>query len=117
MSHDSQRSRTRVTGIGRIVSGGNRGRTPELTFYRDGNGNEVDLILERQRIPVPMEIKSSETWNPRFAKQVAYFRKVVPQSHKGYVIYAGDLTPETEDYTAIHFGDVGKILDTVDDRA
>ena len=39
----------------------NRGRKSNLSFYRDGKGNEADLILEIGPDLFPIEIKAGET--------------------------------------------------------
>ena len=51
----------------------NQGRDPSLYFWRDTNGNEIDLLWERQRELVPMEIKSAMTWNKGFPKAIRRF--------------------------------------------
>jgi len=39
----------------------NRGERPNLSFWRDSNGNEVDVIIEEGERLVPVEIKSGKT--------------------------------------------------------
>ncbi len=68
----------------------NKGKEPNLYFWRDNNGNEIDLLLERQRILYPIEIKSSRTWNKNFMKQIKHFQKEIPVAKNGTVIYAGE---------------------------
>lgn len=41
--------------------GCNCGRPPELHFWRDSSGNEVDVIVERKGRLYPLEIKSGKT--------------------------------------------------------
>jgi uncharacterized protein len=68
----------------------NRGQRPELFFYRDTHGNEVDLLIRRQRQITPIEIKSSATFTGEFLKGIKQFRKLTPkQSQPGYVLYNG----------------------------
>jgi predicted AAA+ superfamily ATPase len=69
----------------------NRGLRPELYFYRDTHGNEVDLIVREGRKLVPVEIKSAATFNVDFVKGIEQFRKVVgSRSSLGYVLYNGE---------------------------
>ena len=68
----------------------NEGKEPNLYFWRDNYGNEIDLLLERQRNLFPIEIKSSRTWNSHFLKQIRNFQKTIPTAKKGAVIYAGE---------------------------
>jgi len=81
----------------------NRGEDVSLYFFRDQNGREIDLIIEKDRILTPVEIKASLTWNPGFAKQVEWFQKLSPRADKGFVIYGGDKSFESGNYNAISF--------------
>lgn len=53
----------------------NEGRTPELMFYRDSNGNEVDLLVAKGQAIEAYEIKSSATYNSAFE---SVFGKLTP---------------------------------------
>ena len=69
----------------------NRGLRPDLYFYRDTQGNEVDLILREGRKLVPIEIKSASTFTEDFARGIEHFRKTVgSRSSPGYVFFNGD---------------------------
>lgn len=81
----------------------NRGEEPQLYFYRDQNGREIDLIAERDRILHPIEIKASMTWNPDFAAGITWFRALTPRSGRGIVVYAGERRIESEAYDALPF--------------
>jgi len=87
-----------------------QGREPNLYFWRDSNGHEVDLIWDRQRRLVPIEIKSAMTWNDRFPLAIQKLQKNVPVTDPGYVISACDLRPETESYQALPFHEIEKIF-------
>lgn len=67
----------------------NKGSSPDLYFFRDSNGFEIDLILEHQRVPHPIEIKSSYTYNPDMCKNLRMFTELVPESKSPTLIYAG----------------------------
>lgn len=67
----------------------NQGETPNLFFFRDSNGFEIDLILEQQRHPRPIEIKSAYTYNPDMVKNLRSFSALVPDSSAPTLIYAG----------------------------
>ncbi len=80
-----------------------RGKVPQLSFYRDAKGHEVDLILEKQRVPYPIEIKSAMTWHDHFAKGITWFQSAEPASGRGSVIYSGDLEFDRESYSIRNF--------------
>jgi uncharacterized protein len=79
------------------------GQEPRLYFWQDSNRNEVDLLWENQRSLVPMEIKSSMTWNRDFSANIIKFQKGIADAVKGYVIYAGDLFPTDDSFQAVNF--------------
>ena len=68
----------------------NRSRRPQLFFYRDSNGNEVDLVIPHAGRPVPIEIKSAATLSPSFFKGVNRFCKVIPEAKNPLLVYDGD---------------------------
>ncbi len=88
----------------------NVGKEPELYFYRDNKGNEVDLLFRQNRQLIPIEIKSAMTFNPEFAKSIAQFQKIASSAQKGHIIYAGNLTPELTHASVLHFTDVDHIF-------
>ncbi len=68
----------------------NHGQRPNLFFYRDSHGNEVDLVIQDGRRLQPVEIKSAETFTPDFIKGISNFRDTVgDKSDSGIVIYNG----------------------------
>ena len=69
----------------------NRGKQPAIYFYRDSNGNEVDLLIKNKEKYDLVEIKSSETFNTEFLKGIKSFEKEFPDliRHK-YIIYNGE---------------------------
>lgn len=68
----------------------NYGKRPELFFYRDTHGNEVDLIIKAARNLIPFEIKSAATFTPEFLKGIEHFRQIAgDRCSKGYVLYNG----------------------------
>lgn len=68
----------------------NSGKRPDLFFYRDTHGNEVDLIIRAGRKLIPVEIKSAATFTPDFLKGIEKFQKVVGKNcSQGIVLYNG----------------------------
>lgn len=73
----------------------NSGRSRSLYFYRDSNGNEVDLLVKRGGQYDAYEIKSAETFHPDFLKGLSSFGNSFPDLVKSKtVIYAGMDLPE-----------------------
>lgn len=69
----------------------NRGLDPELFFYRDTRGNEVDLVVRSGRKLFPVEIKSGATFTEDYLKGIESFHKTVgARAVAGIVLYNGD---------------------------
>lgn len=69
----------------------NQGLDHNLYFYRDQQKNEVDVIFKKGHDLIPIEIKSSMTFNTAFIKSLDFFKKLNPdRSPCGFLIYAGD---------------------------
>jgi len=54
----------------------NSGLDHKLSFFRDSHHNEVDIIYRKGRKLLPVEIKSSQTFNPDFMKGLDYFKSL-----------------------------------------
>lgn len=54
----------------------NCGRKPDLYFWRDHSGHEIDLILDQGESLVPVEIKSAQTVAGDFLAGIEYFRNL-----------------------------------------
>ena len=89
----------------------NFGEMPELYFLRDSQGLEADLLfrMSHDRL-IPIEIKGGITWNKNFGKNLLKLRKLSPKFSEGYVIYAGNLTPEIDGIKFINFKDTASVF-------
>ena len=71
----------------------NQGERARLHFWRDSNGQEVDLIVENGMQPGQLglvEIKSSQTYHPEFAKSLRQVSKVLGDKvARKMVVYGG----------------------------
>lgn len=69
----------------------NKGMAPPLYFYRDSQKNEVDLIIKSGNSLMPIEIKSSKTFQVSFLKNLEYFHKLAAnKAENGLLIYNGE---------------------------
>jgi hypothetical protein len=69
----------------------NHGLDPQLYYYRDVQKNEVDVIFKSGANLIPIEIKSSKTYNNEFLKKLHFFQNLAgDRAPKGYLIYAGE---------------------------
>jgi len=59
-----------------IKSSFNAGINPDVYFYRDSNGSEVDIVRPSGERLVPYEVKSSSTFQPEYLKGLHQFKKI-----------------------------------------
>ena len=85
----------------------NRGELPDLYYFRDSNGNEVDLVWQVGRSLAAAEIKSGSTFTMSLLKGLRRFRSIAPEGTRGFLVFNGnpnDLSDGTHvrHYTQVH---------------
>lgn len=82
----------------------NQGKDNNLMFYRDSNGNEIDLLQSDAGKVKAYEIKSSMTYHPSFEDVLKKSNQLVKEdiSEKG-IIYAGDYENQNATVKLINF--------------
>lgn len=67
----------------------NRALAPALYYWRDSNGNEIDIVVERADALVPVELKSGQTiagdWFAPLERYLAW-----SGARQGLLVYGGD---------------------------
>ena len=86
-----------------VKSALNRGIRPEIYFFRDSHGNEIDLLIREKGALIPVEIKSAATFSTEFIKRIEWFhalhiRRVMP----GAVLYNGEQSFNIRDIRVIN---------------
>ncbi len=92
-----------------------RARRAGLHFYRDSEGNEVDLLLELRDGVYPIEIKAGETVNPDFFKGLRAFARLYdpPPPNGGALIYAGDAAQARHGTAVLPIAELPALLHTL----
>lgn len=67
----------------------NKGLRNNLYYFRDSNGNEVDVIIDNGKEQIAIEIKSAKTIASDFFKGLDYWKKL-SGNKKGILIYTGN---------------------------
>ncbi|MFA6527533.1 MAG: ATP-binding protein [Candidatus Babeliales bacterium] len=80
-----------------------------LTFFRDTNKNEIDLIIETGGRTIPVEIKSAATMNSSFFDTLAWFQTQIKNDQEAVVVYSGDQSQKWSKGKAISWKDLEKI--------
>ena len=69
----------------------NEGKESNLYFYRDSNGNEIDILQKNGNQLTAIEIKSATTFNTDFFKNLNFIEKLFKEKlYKQYLLYSGE---------------------------
>lgn len=89
----------------------NNGKSNNLCFYRDSNGNEVDLITKNEGMLSLFEIKSSETYHPEFEKGIKSFMSNFGENvNSSSIIYAGRLENTSRDINLLNYKKLAEFM-------
>lgn len=95
----------------------NLGLEPNLYFFRNSNGLEIDLILQEQNKLKLFEIKSGKSLNDEFCRNmknfsVKYNEDIVSDSTKGTVIYSGETYESYKDFGFYNFSKIPQLFES-----
>ncbi|NSW53968.1 MAG: ATP-binding protein [Anaerolineae bacterium] len=77
-----------------------------LYFWRDSNGNEVDLIIDRGRVKRAVEIKLGSTYSSSMLKGLKFWHNLLPPDQQDNVlVYTGEMTPVIQDVQLCNWKD------------
>lgn len=68
----------------------NRGEENNLYFWRDQNGNEIDLLIDQGSEQTPLEIKSGMTFRAEYCKTIKKWESISGSTRQPMVIYGGE---------------------------
>ena len=88
----------------------NKGQLSSLYFFRDSNGNEIDLLFKKRRKLQCFEIKSSLTYHSFMSKNLNKIKKMNPNIQKAGLIYNGLSKKLSNNIELIHFKKAGPWL-------
>lgn len=89
----------------------NQGLDPNLYFFRDTRGHEVDFIYQDGRDLIPIEVKASMTFNKSFLRHLTFFQSVVgDRSKKGFVVYAGTQEQTVGNFALLNYKNAHEVL-------
>lgn len=78
----------------------NKGLPINLFYWRDKTGHEVDVIIDKAGKLLPVEIKSGQTFNSEFLKNLNYWRNL-SKVKTANLLYAGRETQKRSDGTEL----------------
>ncbi len=86
-----------------------QGQIPDLYFFRDSNGNEVDIVFKDGRELVAIEIKSAGTFTSAHLKGLKRFARIAPVA-RSFLVYNGDSFRLSDDIEALSPGTIHRIF-------
>jgi hypothetical protein len=94
-----------------IKSKFNIGEKPAFFFWRDSNGNEIDLIVEQETKLIPIEIKSGRTLtHESFSGLEKWNALAGTKAAMPILIYAGDETYQQKGVKVVGWKECGQLL-------
>lgn len=88
----------------------NQGIVPELYFYRDHTGQEVDIVYKHDQAFYNVEIKSSETYQRTMLKSLRAFSELVTLPCHNSLVYAGEGGPTILNVRLLNYQRAGLAL-------
>ena len=91
----------------------NQGKEPRLYYYRDQSQNEIDLIWQKGRDLIPIEIKYGKTFKISFVKGLEFFKNLVgDRASSGYVFFTGEsLDQKINGWGIRNYQDVAEVIE------
>ena len=93
-----------------IKARANQGKNPNLYFFRDSNGNEVDLLFESGRQLTGIEIKAGMTYRPTMLKGLQRLHGIAPELGRRYLVYAGEPFEFSDGSTAVRYDQIDRLF-------
>lgn len=90
----------------------NQGKDPQLYYFRDTHGHEVDFIFQSGRQLIPIEVKSGKTFQTEYLKNLQFFQKLAgDRCQKGALVYAGNTEQRVGDFQLINYQNVSQVVE------
>ena len=90
----------------------NQGKRNNLFFYRDSNGNEIDILYTKGQDILPIEVKSGQTITSSYFKGLNKFKQLFPDSiaWDSLLIYGGEVEQQRAETRVIRIFSLADFL-------
>ena len=86
-------------------------RTPSMYFWRDEQGNEIDLIISHQEQLIPVEIKSASAPRGTMIEGLKFWQELTGHPlEKSFVIYAGESIESADSSSFVLWQEIPQFL-------
>jgi predicted AAA+ superfamily ATPase len=79
----------------------NQGKRSNLYYWRDNSGNEIDVIIDKDNMLLPVEIKSGKTITQDYFKGLKFWQKLT-KNQGGLILYGGNVAQKRSFGIAVH---------------
>jgi len=84
-----------------------RGQEPDLYFWRDSSGHEIDILIEQGQELTPIEVKSGQTVASDFFGGIRHWRTLVEDPRApAALVYGGDRSFRRDGVTVYRWSDL-----------
>lgn len=92
----------------------NKGLAPNIYFWRDNTGNEIDALIERTNALIPIEIKSGQTVTKDYFTGLKKWLAIAGATAESpYVIYGGNEGQKRLGIEVLPWRDIAKLSDKI----
>lgn len=84
----------------------NKGLLSNLYFWRDSQGHEVDILVDRGQQLMPIEVKSGQTITSDYFSGIDYWLQLNKQTSPAWLVYAGDQCQDRLGISVVGWRDV-----------
>lgn len=89
-----------------------RGFESVAHFWRTTRGDEIDIVLDRQPAPIPIECKSGATVLDRWWNSIDAWRRIAAESSaEPWLVYGGDASYRRREVNVVGWADLWRQLD------
>ncbi len=93
----------------------NNGKDIAIYFYRDSHRHEVDVLVKTRDYLIPIEIKSTSTFNTSLLRNITYFQKLVgKRAPFGYLVYTGEQEFQIGQTHIMNFKNIAKMMQQIE---
>ena len=90
----------------------NRGLRPNLSFFRDSNGLECDLLMQQGGEITALEVKAGATISSDYFGPIQRVAKLIPEVTRSIVVYGGDSKQTRHNVEVLPFLDLAEALES-----
>jgi hypothetical protein len=92
----------------------NHGKIPNLYFWQDKTGHEIDCLVEEGSTIIPIEMKAGRTTSSQFFQGLSYWNALAQKNeNNGYVVYGGSAGQSRGSNQVVSWQNVDTILKTI----